>query len=86
VGQDPIAELLDAIDKYIEAKHAELSGAAEFKDSRNKASKIRRANLEMALRYVLPNTRRGSSSMRFEAIRIDKDPDDSDDEKTGEKK
>jgi hypothetical protein len=70
MANDPIANLLDTLDKYIEAKHRELSCTAELKDDRVKIAKISKTNFEMALRYILTTYVNG--------FRIDIDPDEDD--------
>jgi hypothetical protein len=82
MAYDAVPDFLDAIDRYIDAKLLELTDSAEMRDTRAKASKIRRDNLERAFRGVLQYHARAStlpssaSSMRLEAIKPDKEGDD----------
>jgi len=70
---DPIKELMDALESYVNAKVDERTAAAEHKDFRKKVTLQVRANLELALRYAISKR---SSSTQITAIRIEKDPDE----------
>jgi hypothetical protein len=74
---DPIKDLMETMELYITAKVNEIVGASEHEEFRRKVTNSARANLELSLRYAIAKR---SSSTQITAIRIEKDPDEEEEE------
>lgn len=74
---DPILSMMDCLTQYVDATVEYKMAVAELRDHKKLVADRARANLELALRQVLPRRSPSTTSMR---IVLEHDPDD-DDEK-----
>jgi len=70
---DPILSMMDCLTQYVDAAVEYRTAVAELRDHKKLVADRARANLEMALRQVLPRRSPSTTSMR---IVLEHDPDD----------